>query len=110
MNVRKMCSAVTANVTHATDAAALCAALWDWESPFCALHDAVGMPPGSKLDEGIFRLKKGFVEACSHNVWDGFRTDNDLPLSDRTAGPIVGVKGGGGLDLEDIMTSNYLFA
>lgn len=105
VNSRKMCSAITANITHATDAATLCAALYDWDSPFVALHDAVGMPPGKLVDEGIRRLKTGLVEACGHPVWDVFRQDNNLPLSPHSAGPIIG-----DLDLEDILSSNYLYA
>ena len=105
MNTKKMSSSITANITHSTDATALCAALWDWEKPFVSLHDAVGMPPGKLVDIGTRRLKEGLVEACRHSVWDAFRIANDLPLSPHSAPPIIG-----DLDLEDILTSNYLFA
>jgi DNA-directed RNA polymerase len=105
INTRKMSSSITANITHATDAAALCAALYNWDSPFVALHDAVGMPPGKLVDIGSRRLKEGLVEATGYSVWDAFRLDNDLPLSPQSAPPIIG-----DLDLEDVLTSNYLFA
>ena len=104
---RKLMNAVTANVTHATDAAALCEALWDWsQSPFVAIHDACGVPPGRHLDEALTRLKEGLVTATQYNVWDTFRDDNGLPKDPITAPPVVG-------DLKDwdlVRKSNYLYA
>jgi hypothetical protein len=105
VNKRKMLDSITANCTHFTDSAALCEALFDCDTPFIAIHDACGMPPGQLLDCGIKRLKRGFIEATRHNVWDQFRIDNGLPLDHQTAGPIIG-----DLDLELIMDSNYLFS
>jgi hypothetical protein len=102
---RKMSVAITANITHATDASALCEALWDCQTPFVALHDAVGKPPGKQMDEGIRRLKLGLIEACSHSVWDTFRQDNGLPINGFNAAPIIG-----GLDLNDVIHSTYIFA
>ena len=102
---KKLLSAVTANVTHMTDAAALCEALWNWEVPFVGVHDAVGLPPSWTLDEGIERLKRGLITATRHNIWDTFRSDNNLPLDPITAGPIIG-----DLDLEDVMDSDYMFS
>ena len=56
-DTKKLLNAVTANVTHATDAAALCEALWNWEqTPFVAIHDAAGFPPGKYLDDALMRL------------------------------------------------------
>lgn len=107
IDTKKMLSAITANITHATDAAALCSALWNCEHSFAALHDACGIPPGKKLDEGIRRLKKGFIEACRHSVWDTFRKDNNLPLTPVTAPPIIGDMDE---DLEDIIHSSYLYS
>jgi len=104
-HVQKLLNSVTANVTHMTDAAALCEALWDWEVSFVAIHDAVGLAPSQRLDEGVERLKRGLITATQHNVWDSFRKDNNLPLSSVTAGPVVG-----DLDLEEIMDSNYMFS
>lgn len=102
---RKLLSSITANVTHMTDAAALCDALWDWEVPFVGVHDACGLPPSQLLDEGVQRLKRGLINATSHNIWDTFRSDNNLPLDAVTAGPVIG-----DLHLEDIMDSNYMFS
>jgi DNA-dependent RNA polymerase len=101
----KLLNAVTANVTHLTDAAALCAALYDLETPFVGIHDAAGFPPGEQLEEGIQRLKRGFLEATSYSVWDGFRKDNGLPLEPVNAGPVIG-----DLDLSTMLKSNYLFS
>ena len=81
VNRRKIITAVTSNITHLTDAAALCEALWDWETPFVAIHDACGYPIGKAIDEGLKRLKQGLVTATEHSVWNTFRTDNNLPLN-----------------------------
>lgn len=102
---KKLLDSVTANMTHLTDAAALCEALWDWDVPFVAVHDACGLAPSKTLDEGIKRLKRGLITATEHNVWDTFRKDNNLPLESTTAGPVIG-----DLRLEDIMESNYMFS
>lgn len=102
---RKMAIAITANITHATDAAALCGALWDCETPFAALHDAIGMPPSKLMDNGARRYKQALIDACSYDVWGVFRADNGLPIDALTTPPIIG-----DLDLEDIIHSNYIFA
>jgi hypothetical protein len=102
---RKMAIAITANITHATDAAALCGALWNCETPFAALHDAIGMPPSKLMDDGAYRYKRALIDACRHDVWDVFRSNNGLPIDALTAPPIIG-----DLDLEDIIHSNYIFA
>lgn len=102
---RKMITAVTSNITHLTDAAALCDALWDWEGPFVAIHDACGYPIGKSIDDGLKRLKQGLKTATEHNVWDTFRTDNNLPLDAKTSGPVVG-----DLDLNLILSSNYIYS
>lgn len=104
-NTRKLLSAITANVTHLTDAAALCDALWDAEHPFMSLHDAVGLPPGKTLDNGVRRLKEGIIHACEHPVFDVFRSDNGLPIEPQSAAPVIG-----DLDLDLIKHSNYLFS
>ncbi len=102
---KKLLSSVTANVTHMTDAAALCEALWNWDVPFVAVHDACGLAPSQKLDDGIKRLKRGLIDATRHNIWNTFRRDNNLPLDHITAGPVIG-----DLNLDDIMESNYMFS
>lgn len=104
---RKLLNAVTANVTHATDAAALCESLWDWDqSPFVAIHDAAGVPPGRHLDDLVVRLKDGLVTATQYSVWDSFRDANGLDKTPTNAPPIIG-------DLKDmdwIRQSNYLYS
>lgn len=105
VDIRAMKSAVTANITHMTDAAALCEALWNWNSPFVGIHDACGMPPSRLLDEGISRLKEGLIQATTHNVWDQFRLDNGLPMEPQTSPPVIG-----DLDLNEIRSSNYLYS
>ena len=106
-NTKKLLNAVTANITHATDAAALCEALWDWnQTPFVAIHDAAGFPPGRHLDDALMRLKDGLVTATQYNVWNVFRDENNLKHTPKNAGPIVG-------DLKDwdqVRNSNYLFS
>lgn len=107
VDTRRMLNAVTANVTHATDAAALCEALWNWEqSPFVAIHDACGVPPGKHLEDALIRLKDGLVTATSFDVWKGFRDDNGLEKTSLNAGPVIG-------DLKDwdlVRRSNYLYS
>jgi hypothetical protein len=105
INVKKMLNAITANVTHLTDAAALCEAMYAWEQPMVCIHDAVGVPIGSAVDEAISNLKDGFIEATKYNVWDQFRQDNNLPIEPRTSGQIVG-----DLKLAEIKDSTYLFS
>ena len=89
--------------THPPYAAALCAACGTI-CPWIGIHDACGLPPGKLLDEGVDRLRHGLVEATSYNVWDQFRLDNNLPLDPTTNGPIIG-----DLNLEDILSSTYLY-
>jgi len=105
VNRKKLVTAVTSNITHLTDAAALCEALWDCEIPFVGIHDACGLPIGQAIDDGIARLKQGLIDATRHNVWDTFRTDNNLPLDDQTTGPVIG-----DLNLNDIKKSNYIYS
>ena len=105
-NQKKLLNAVTANVTHATDAAALCEALWDCEHPFVAIHDACGMAPGRHLEDAVSRLKDGLVSATTFSVWDSFRTENGLDKTPQNAPPIIG-------DLTDwnlVRQSNYLYS
>ena len=104
-DTRKLLNAITANITHLTDAAALCEALWDVEHPFVGIHDACGVAPGKTMDYQVQRLKQGLIDACRHSVWDTFRLDNDLPIEPQTAPPIIG-----DLDLDLIKTSNYIFS
>ena len=104
-NKRKLKTAVTSNVTHLTDASALCETLWNWEGPFVGIHDACGLPIGAALDRGVKALKEGLIAATQHNVWDTFRTDNGLPLDAKTEGPIIG-----DLNLKDILKSNYIYS
>ncbi len=105
VNKVKLRNAVTANVTHLTDASALCAAMWDFEASWVGLHDAVGLAPSQALDEAIEKLKKGFAEATSYNVWEQFCLDNDLPIDAQTPAPIIG-----DLDIADIQKSTYLYS
>ncbi len=104
-DTRKLLNAITANITHLTDAAALCEALWDVEHPFVGIHDACGVAPGKTMDYQVQRLKQGLIDACKHSVWNTFRLDNDLPIEPQTAPPIIG-----DLDLDLIMGSNYIFS
>ena len=105
VNRVKLKNAVTANVTHLTDASALCAALWNFEESWVGLHDAVGLAPSQALDEAIQKLKKGFAEATSYNVWQQFCLDNGLPIDAKTPAPIIG-----DLDITDIQKSTYLYS
>ena len=104
-DLKKLMNAVTANVTHFTDAAALVEALWDCEKPFVAIHDAVGFAPSQDLEEGIQRLRDGLRDATKHNIWDSFLSENGLEHNYLTAPPIIG-----DLDIEDITDSSYLFS
>jgi len=104
-DLKKLLSSVTANVTHFTDAAALVEALWDCKTPFVAIHDAVGYPVGRDLEDGLKRLKEGLRDATRHNIWTNFLDENNLPHNHLTAPPVIG-----GLDLEDITKSNYIFS
>ena len=91
VDARKLLSAVTANITHATDAAALCEALFDWDrTPFVAIHDAAGFPAGKHLDDAVMALKEGFITATQYPVFDSFRSENGLPLDPKTSGPLIG--------------------
>ena len=107
VDTRRLLNSVTANVTHATDAAALCEALWNWDAtPFVAIHDACGIPPSRHLDDAVMRLKEGFVTSTQHDVWKTFRTDNNLSDTPLTQGPVVG-------DLTDwslVTRSKYLYS
>ena len=105
VNTKKMLNAVTANLTHLTDATALCEAMWDYEQPFITVHDAVGYPISAAVDNGIQRLKEGFIKATEYDVWTRFRQDNDLPINPQTAPPVVK-----DLDLTEILDSDYLFS
>jgi len=105
VNKVKLKNAVTANITHLTDASALCAAMWDFEESWVGLHDAVGIAPSQALDEAIQRLKEGFIEATSYNVWQQFCLDNDLPIDAQTPPPVIG-----DLDIADIQKSTYLYS
>ncbi len=105
VNRTEMLNAVTANITHATDAAALCETFWNYQGDFIAIHDAAGFPPSKLLDEGLDRLKDGFIKATSHNVWEQFCLDNNLAIDPATPAPIIG-----DLDLELIRKSNYLYS
>jgi len=104
-NLKALLSAITANVTHFTDAAALCEALWDFDVPWVGVHDAVGYAPSKTVDEGIERMKRGLITATSHNIWNNFREQNNLPHDHKNAAPVIG-----DLDLELIMGSNYMFS
>ena len=104
-DLKKMLNSVTANVTHFTDAAALVEALWDCETPFVAIHDAVGYPIGKDLEDGLDRLREGLMQATKHNIWETFLEDNKLPNDHLTAPPIIG-----DLILEDILDSPYIFS
>ena len=107
VETRKILNSVTANVTHMTDAAALCEALWNWEqSPFIGIHDAAGFPCGKHLDDAVARLKEGFITAVQYDVWNAFRAENNLPLNSQTVGPVIG-------DLTDwdlVRKSTYLYS
>ena len=104
-NSKKLLNAITANITHLTDAAALYEALWDVEHPFVGIHDACGVAPGKTMDYQVQRLKQGLIDACRHSVWDTFREDNGLPIEPQSAPPIIG-----DLDLDLIRHSNYIFS
>lgn len=105
-NSRALLNAVTANVTHATDAAALCEGLFDFEHPFVAIHDACGCAPGRHLEEAVRRLKDGFVTATQFDVWDSFREQNGLPHTPTTSGPVIGDL----TDWDEVRQSKYLYS
>ena len=105
VNTKKMLNSITANLTHLTDATALCEAMWDWEQPFVSIHDAIGLPISSAIDKGIQQLKEGFIRATEYDVWTRFRQDNNLPINPQTAPPVVK-----DLDLSEILDSDYLFS
>jgi hypothetical protein len=106
VDTRKLLNAVTANVTHATDAAALCEALWDWNVPFVAIHDACGLPPSQLLDQGVMRLKEGLITATHYDVWSAFRSANNLPHNATTSGPVIGDL----VDWDAVRKSKYLYS
>ncbi len=100
-----MLRGIVPNITHLTDSAALSESFWDYNGDFVSIHDCIGLPPGDKLDEGVARLKKGFINSTKYNVWDQFRIENGLPLEPQTSGPVVG-----DLDIEQIQESKYLYS
>ncbi len=104
-DTRKMLNSITANITHFTDAAALVEAMYDFEAPFVAIHDAVGFAPSQTLEDGLDKLRYGLMRATEYNVWEGFIENNNLPFNHLTAPPIIG-----DLDLEDILSSSYIFS
>ena len=104
-DLKKMLNAVTANVTHFTDAACLVEALYDFDKPFVGIHDAVGFSISQDIEDGLDRLRKGLRDATKHNIWESFLDNNDLPHNHLTAPPIIG-----DLDIEDITSSSYLFS
>ena len=103
---RRLLNSVTANITHCTDAAALCEAVWDYERPFVAIHDAAGTSPGRHLDDLVARLKEGFATTTQYNVWDAFREANKLDKSPTNAPPVIGDL----TDWEQVKKSNYLYS
>ena len=105
MNTKRMLNSITANITHLTDAAALCEAMYNWEKPMVCIHDAVGVPIGSDVDDAITRLKEGFIKSTKYDVWKAFRRCNDLPVVAKTSGPVVRT-----LNLDEIRDSTYLFS
>ena len=102
---RKMLSSVTANVTHFTDASALVEAMWDFEQPCVCIHDAVGFAPSQALEDGLDKLRYGLMKATEHNIWESFIEENGLSFNHHTVPPIIG-----DLDLEDILSSSYIFS
>ncbi len=105
VNRNKMLSGVVPNITHLTDSSSLSESFWNYDGDFITIHDSVGLPPGKKLDEGVVRLKEGFITSTKYNVWDQFRIENDLPIDPQTSGPVVG-----DLDIEEIRGSHYLYS
>ena len=103
--VKKLLNSVCANVTHFTDSSILVEALWDVETPFVGVHDAVGVPCSSLVDDAIDRLRMGFKTATEHNIWDNFREENGIKFTAENAAPIVG-----DLDMNEILNSTYLFS
>lgn len=102
---KKMLSGIVPNITHLTDSSSLSESFWDYDGDFVSIHDCIGLPPGKKLDEGVVRLKEGFINSTKYNVWDQFRIENDLPMDPQTSGPVVG-----DLDIEEIRDSHYLYS
>ena len=100
----KWLSSITANVVHSIDASIMVKGLVDFPHSFSTIHDAAHTYAGQPMDEMLFRLKVGFIEAVSFNIWDEFRRANNLPIIPETAPPIVG-----NLDLQDVMSSDYIF-
>ncbi len=102
---RKLLASVTANITHATDAAALCEAMWNWNRPMVTIHDACGVPPGRCLDDAVMRLKSGFLTATSHPVFETFCDLNGVSMDAQNSPPMIG-----DLNRDDILHSSYLFS
>lgn len=96
---------IVPNITHMTDSSSLCESFWDYKGDFVTIHDCVGLPPSQSLDEGIQRLKDGFIKSTKHDVWETFCLDNGLRIDPQTPPPVVG-----DLDLELIRDSKYLYS
>jgi len=105
VNRDKMLSSIVPNITHLTDSSSLSESFWDYNGDFISIHDCIGLPPGKKLDDGVVRLKEGFISSTKYNVWDQFRIENDLPLDPVTSPPVVG-----DLDIDEIRNSKYLYS
>jgi len=102
---RGLLNSIVPNITHMTDSSSLCESFWDYKGDFVTIHDCVGLPPSQSLDEGVQRLKDGFIKSTKHDVWETFCLDNGLRIDPQTPPPVVG-----DLDLELIRDSKYLYS
>jgi hypothetical protein len=103
-----MLRSIVPNITHLTDSSSLSESFWNYEGDFISIHDCIGLPPGRKLDEGVVRLKEGFISSTRFNVWETFISDNDLNQFweiDPRDPTIIG-----DLDIEEIQHSKYLYS
>lgn len=98
--------AILANATHMTDGAILALALHNFDCSFSSVHDAAYCYANGSMSEMLGRLKKGFVDATSFNIWDEFRKINGLDHTDPTTDfPTCNT-----LKLSEVLDSDYLFA
>ena len=105
-NVKKWLSSIVPNAIHSLDGSLLAIGLHDFDVSFSTVHDAVYTYAGSCMDDMLTRLKRGYVEAVSYDIWTEFMIANGLDHTDPTlAPPIVGT-----LDLDMVMKSDYIFA
>ena len=98
--------AITANLVHTADAALLGVALADWEWNLTTVHDCVQTAPGAGMDILVRRMRAGYHQVVSWDIWNEVAAANGIDISTDPAlsPPVIG-----DLNLEDTQAANYMF-